>query len=311
MIGFDAAAIRERLAACGLGNAGVSLHDTLDSTHTWLKSAITEGAARAPFVCATDWQQAGLATRGRHWQTPAGNLTFSLLHESPRSAPELMGLSLVTGIAIAQTLAQKCGVEALVKWPNDVLVEDHKIAGILMDVLPIPDTCTVHSAAAASIPRPQTRVLAGIGINMVHEDAHEELGMGATSLERHWSLQARECRHLAERQRPNEAHPGRPLRDRLLVDCVAAVLEAWQRFDAAGWAAFAEVWPDVDALRDRDVRLIARSAGDGKGDHWIARGVDAHGALKLERQLPDGSSLTEYVYSGEVSVRLGKPNRPG
>ena len=116
-------------------------------------------------VAVAEHQTAGRGRSGRRWEDePATSLLFSVLLEPPAGAP-LPQLSLVAGVAVAVALEQEAAVPTFVKWPNDVLVEGDKVAGILLE-------------ASGS------RVVCGIGIN-VDQDPDElprETRAAATSL---------------------------------------------------------------------------------------------------------------------------------
>ena len=105
-------------------------------------------------VALAEHQTAGRGRSGRHWEdAPAANLLFSLLLDPP-SGVALPELSLVAGLAVATALEREAMVPALVKWPNDVLIDGGKVAGILLEAT-------------------RSRVVCGIGINV--NQAAEEL----------------------------------------------------------------------------------------------------------------------------------------
>jgi BirA family biotin operon repressor/biotin-[acetyl-CoA-carboxylase] ligase len=105
-------------------------------------------------VALAEHQTAGRGRSGRSWEdAPAANLLFSVLLE-PHPGAALPQLSLVAGLAVASALEREAMVPALVKWPNDVLIDDGKVAGILLEAF-------------------GDRVVCGIGINV--NQAAEEL----------------------------------------------------------------------------------------------------------------------------------------
>ncbi len=109
-------------------------HDTLSSTNDEACRLADEGAAAGTVVWAHR-QQAGRGRRGRRWQSPEGNLFFSVILR-PAAPPALAAqLSLVTAVAMAETLSGLLPDDARVeqKWPNDVLIDGKKIAGILLE----------------------------------------------------------------------------------------------------------------------------------------------------------------------------------
>jgi BirA family biotin operon repressor/biotin-[acetyl-CoA-carboxylase] ligase len=122
-----------------------------------------------PFAIVAERQTGGRGRRGRVWSSPFGeNLYYSLLLRMDRGIRQLDGLSLVVGLAVLRTV-QAFGVQgAGLKWPNDVLVGDRKIAGILLELAGDPgDICHVVIGA-------------GINVNMRH--SHTEITQPWTSI---------------------------------------------------------------------------------------------------------------------------------
>lgn len=154
------------LAAGRLGGrlAGVRVVERTGSTSTDLVAAAREGAPDRSVLVA-DHQAAGRGRAGRTWETPPGQaLTFSVLLRPGVPSHALGWLSLIGGMAVVRALAG-LGAEAVLKWPNDVLLpgvggedlpgwgRDRKVAGVLGDVVP---------GVSA---RPPAAVL-GIGVNV-------------------------------------------------------------------------------------------------------------------------------------------------
>ncbi len=141
-------AVRQALASAVPGAVGrVLVTATSPSTSTELAAAARQDPGAWPdrSVLVTDHQTAGRGRAGRTWETPAGEaLTFSVLLRPP-VAPDRFGwLSLLGGLAVVRAL-EGLGVEAALKWPNDVLVVDagealagwgphRKVAGVLGEV---------------------------------------------------------------------------------------------------------------------------------------------------------------------------------
>lgn len=107
--------------------------DFVDSTNTWAKKLAEEGAPHGTVVIA-DCQTAGKGRRGRVWENPKGvNLAFTFLLR-PKFQPEKAPvLTLVMGLSVAQ-VCRKFGLDAWIKWPNDVVVSKKKICGILTEM---------------------------------------------------------------------------------------------------------------------------------------------------------------------------------
>lgn len=103
------------------------------STNDLIREAAEAGAAAGRMIVA-EQQTAGRGRHGRIWQSPPGNLYASLLLRPTRPMGELASLSLVVGLVLAEAVeALGCPVRAELKWPNDVLLGDGKLAGILLE----------------------------------------------------------------------------------------------------------------------------------------------------------------------------------
>ena len=148
---------RDRILSAATGTRvaaidGIAVFLEVDSTNNWLREQTLKGAPSGT-VCIAEMQCAGRGRRGRTWVSPfAANLYLSLLWRSANGAAALGGLSLVTGIAVLRALRGYGIEEAGLKWPNDILVRDAKLAGVLIDVV-----------GEASGP---CAVIVGVGVNV-------------------------------------------------------------------------------------------------------------------------------------------------
>lgn len=127
--------------------------DTVDSTNLEARRRIAAGAVDGTVVTARQ-QTGGLARRGRTWTSPPGNLYWSRISYPAPTWPPVWGLSMVCGLAVLDLACATLpdDVAVTLKWPNDVLVEGAKVAGILLE-------------SGESGGRPW--VISGIGINLV------------------------------------------------------------------------------------------------------------------------------------------------
>jgi len=106
---------------------------TLPSTNAYAKARADAGEPEGLVVLA-DTQTAGVGRMGRSWHSPPGGLYLSILLRPTTLAPEEGPLlALTAGIAVAQVLRQAHGLQAALKWPNDVLIGGQKVAGILVE----------------------------------------------------------------------------------------------------------------------------------------------------------------------------------
>jgi len=165
---FDAGRFADLAARRGL-ELGLPL-EVLDRTTSTMDAAFAAARAEAPHgaVVVAEAQTAGRGQHGRAWaSTPGRDLTFSLLL-FPRLAPAAVPLvALAAGLAAREAVAARVAEPAAVKWPNDVLVEGRKIAGVLVE------RRSVGAAAA---------VVVGVGLNVETPRFPPALAATATSL---------------------------------------------------------------------------------------------------------------------------------
>lgn len=149
-------------------NFHVEWFDRLASTNLAMRESFISGAAlQNGRIIAAREQTAGRGRQDRRWQSPADrNLCFSLFIETNAALTEVPSLTMATALAINDHL-RSLGIRSAPKWPNDVLVGERKICGILSERVDrgIP--------AAGSIPPPATGIIVGIGlnVNMTTEEA--------------------------------------------------------------------------------------------------------------------------------------------
>jgi biotin operon repressor BirA-like protein len=134
---LDETDIRHHLAESGVESPGqLYLHASIDSTNSWL---MAKGAAGEPSgaVCLAEQQLSGRGRRGRHWVSPYGrNIYLSLLWRFDMTPMQVAGLSLAAAVGVLRTLQAFDCQDAGLKWPNDILWQERKLAGLLLD----PDT---------------------------------------------------------------------------------------------------------------------------------------------------------------------------
>ncbi len=154
----------------------VLILDTIGSTNDEAKRMAREGAPARSVVLARR-QSAGRGRRGRAWQSPPGNLYASILLDVRARAHRAAELSFVAALAVADAIRRFAGSARRVecKWPNDVLLNGAKVAGVLLESEEGPAEAAVGGAEGL----PSFLVL-GIGVNIVcHPEAD---GYRATSL---------------------------------------------------------------------------------------------------------------------------------
>lgn len=259
---LDPERLGARLEASGYG---LHLHEQLDSTNSQLLNLAQQGQCQK-CVVAAEWQSQGRGRRGRNWWAPPGSgLTFSLLWRFQRPLTALSGLSLAVGVGLVRALRGMGVADAALKWPNDVLVGERKLAGILIET-----HGDVLSAASAVI---------GIGVNIRSvPEGVETPGFAPVAME--------------------DVIGHMPDRNDVLLGLLSELDDVLRRFDLQGFAPFAAEWQSMHAWQGRPVRVVGAGGSDElKG---IALGVDEAGVLRIETA--EGIRL---IHSGEVSLRPG------
>ena len=143
--------------------------ERVDSTQATAFALAAGGAADRTVVVA-DYQAAGRGRRGRTWEAAPGQSLLSTILVRPRLAPaQWPAYSLVTAVAVAETLARAAALAARLKWPNDVLIAGRKIAGILLESRIVGDTA-------------KAVVAVGVGVNVAQRACPAALAARATSV---------------------------------------------------------------------------------------------------------------------------------
>ena len=110
----------------------------VDSTNTWLKDRALEGAAEG-LVVYTDYQSRGRGRLDREWEAPAGSaLLSSILLRRPAHAERLQLVVAAVALSVRGALARHARLVASLKWPNDLVVGQDKLAGLLAEFVTTP-----------------------------------------------------------------------------------------------------------------------------------------------------------------------------
>ncbi|MEJ0046567.1 MAG: biotin--[acetyl-CoA-carboxylase] ligase [Rhodospirillales bacterium] len=222
----------------------IEVVDEIASTNDYLLShAESFASGRA---CIAEIQTAGRGRRGRSWfAAPGASLAFSMLWRFERELDFLSGLSLAAGVAVARVLHELGAREVRLKWPNDVLYRQHKLAGILVETQGGNRSCVA---------------VVGIGINLTLPPA----------------VRGRIDQAVTDLAAAVPTIPGRNVLASLLLRELASVLGEFAR---GGFSALREEWSSLHAYQGRAVRL--RGSGD-EGALGRVLGVAADGALLLD-----------------------------
>lgn len=234
--------IREGLSAPLRESVSLAVHDRIDSTNSDITRRWQQGETGL-LVSIADCQEQGRGRRGRPWQSPVGkNLYMSVGVSISRGFTGLEGLSLVAGLAVIESLGLPDEVRPGLKWPNDLLVDAQKLAGILIEL----------QGELEGV----VRVIVGIGLN-VHMTEAESVDQPWTSL----SLAL-----------PEQSW----VRNRLAASVLSRLAARLNTFEKEGFAPFGELWNQYDIFRGKTLRA---TSGDLSG---VGCGVDDAGHYLLE-----------------------------
>ncbi|CAA0079924.1 Bifunctional ligase/repressor BirA [BD1-7 clade bacterium] len=221
----------------------------LDSTNAEMLRRLQSGGAVpvAGDIIVAESQTAGRGRRGRSWVSPvARNIYASMVWSFEGGVGSLDGLSLVVGLSVVEVLG-RLGFEGVqLKWPNDVLWQGRKLAGILLEISGDP-TGICH-------------VVIGVGINVNMRPA----AVGAV-IDQPWTSLSQIA--------------GKPIdRNAVLASLVERLSDNLTVFSRVGFSKFRERWLEFDAFFGRDVVVL-----QGRDRIFgVCRGIDARGNLMLD-----------------------------
>lgn len=266
---LDATALRSTLGSnLAARLASLEVFTELESTNRHLLRAPPPpvGSLRA---CIAEYQTAGRGRRGRRWTTPlGGGLCLSVAWQFADTPADLSALTLAVGVVVRRVLARVAGVQIALKWPNDLVWDERKLGGVLLEL-------TAEGQGGC-------HVVAGIGLNVaLPPDLLPSLSdwpRGAVDL-------ATAC----------AARGGPPPRAALVIALVEELGELFASYAQTGFRAYRDEWRAADFLRGRAIRLEEPAAAVT----GTAVGIDADGALLIETAL----GRRRRVVAGDVSVR--------
>lgn len=242
----------------------LSCFDTIDSTNEFL----LRGSSVSGDVCLAERQSSGRGRRGRDWFSPYGkNLYLSLCWHFDQGVSALDGLSLAVGVLLAEALAQQGVVGVQLKWPNDLLINDNKLGGILIEVGgDLTGDC---------------KVVIGIGLNVAMSEVipvtdREKITQPWTDL----------------RQAGYDGG-----RNELIGGLLSLLLPALHDYPATGFASYRDRWHALNAHRNQSISLRFPE----RVELGVMAGVNEKGALILKT--PAGKKIFS---GGEVSLRSVK-----
>jgi len=227
-----------------VAQGSVAVLPVIDSTNQYLLDRLA--GLQSGDACVAEYQQAGRGRRGRKWVSPFGaNLYISMYWRLEQGPAAAIGLSLVIGIVMTEVLRDLGADQVRVKWPNDLYLNDLKLAGILVEL-------TGKTGDAAQI-------VIGAGVNLAMRNAQ------AGDINQGW-INLQEAGVRIDRN---------VLAARLITELRSAL----HCFEQEGLTPFLARWEVLDNFINRPVKLIIGE----KEIFGISRGIDSQGALLLEQ----------------------------
>lgn len=233
------------------------------STNDWAKELAKFGAAEGTIAIA-ETQTAGRGRLKREWVSPRGGLWFSIILRPKLKADEAVRIVFVAGLAVAEVLRELYKLKVETKWPNDVLVNDRKVCGILSEM----------GTTDAKV----DFVIIGIGLNAninIEKAFSKELKATASSLE-------------TELVRRVQLEP-----------LFRALLEKFERvydlFLNEGFASILEEWKKYAGFFGCQVEVSSET------EKWTGVALDVADDGSLIMKLKDGT--IKHVLIGDVSLR--------
>ncbi|NIH03397.1 bifunctional biotin--[acetyl-CoA-carboxylase] ligase/biotin operon repressor BirA [Providencia rettgeri] len=246
-----------------ISDVNIIVEPVINSTNQYMLERIP--SLKSGDTCLAEYQSAGRGRRGRQWVSPFGcNLYLSMYWKLDQGPAAAIGLSLVVGIVIAETLNKISQEKVKVKWPNDLYMNDKKLAGILVEL-------TGKTGDAAHI-------IIGIGINIGMNKNNIE---SSNTITQEWSSLRDEVEDIE--------------RNELSVNIIKALRESLVIFENEGLKPFLDRWFKLDNFLNGDVKLlIGNDIITG-----VERGINEQGALLLQK---NNGEIIPYI-GGEISLR--------
>ncbi|MBD3610111.1 MAG: bifunctional biotin--[acetyl-CoA-carboxylase] ligase/biotin operon repressor BirA [Gammaproteobacteria bacterium] len=223
----------------------IEVHQSLDSTNSYLLEQAKNGAENGS-VCLAELQTAGRGRRGRQWISPiATNIYMSYLWRTQMAPAAVACGSLICALTVTQAL-NALGVEGIgVKWPNDVIVQQRKLAGILLEM-----TGEAYAEQA---------VVIGIGVNLAMPDE------AASAIDQPWI----DLSSLTEQKLS---------RNQIVAKILLQLRANLEQFEREGMQAYLETWNKMDQYAGQEVELhFPQQVITGK-----VQGIDQYGSLLLQ-----------------------------
>ena len=263
---LNVTAIRGALAASALGDvADLHVRPRVGSTNQQLLDEEPPPPGKM-VACLAEHQIAGRGRRGRAWySSPGGSLCLSVGWCFEHAPDDLSALTLATGVILRRTLNEMAGVNVELKWPNDLVLDNRKLGGILVELRPDSGQ--------------RCFVVIGVGLNVTIDS--RELSRISD-----WPAGAIDLSSMMGGRPPS--------RNILAARFIEALWQLLRRYPDRGFSSYRSEYAEADFLRGRSISI----EGANRSMSGLAAGVDNAGMLLVDR----GGEI-ERVTAGEVSVR--------
>ena len=246
--------------------------DEVDSTQRYLLDGLKNQTLKAPVCIGATLQTSGRGSRGNQWVGEEGNffISFALKREDLPRDLKLESSSIYFAYILKELLA-KMGSNVWLKWPNDLLLNNAKLGGILIE-------------GGQTKSGDTTWMVIGIGINLRNANAI------ATSLGDQATLKISALDQLSSSQSIL------PDAEYVWLKLVASLEHHLLEFDQHGFGIYQEQWKKWDAYLGQAVCI----SGAGKESiYGVAKGIDQTGALVLQQD-----NKTIAIHAGDISLRV-------
>jgi BirA family biotin operon repressor/biotin-[acetyl-CoA-carboxylase] ligase len=236
----------------------------VDSTNEVAYGLAEKGVKEGAVILAEE-QSKGKGRHGRQWASPSKGGIYMSCVLRPRMAPnEISKVTLLAAVAVASAIRRMCGLDVVIKWPNDIMADGRKLCGILTEMKAEQDSVSF--------------VIVGIGVNV--NTPMSALPKGATSI----------SEELSRAGRP-EGHVSR-------VELVKSILEAFEKYykilREEGFEPIADAWKDLTAMLGSRIKvMLPNRTFEGQ-----AHTIDPDGSLVVRLD----SGVLEKVSSGDIVI---------
>ena len=222
--------------------------DILDSVESTNSYAFAQQNKAVPYACLAEYQTAGRGQHGRQWVSPyASGLCLSLKHRYTNLNQPLSGLNIALAVTVARVLLNLGASEVGLKWPNDVIWQGRKLAGLLLE---------------SRYYRKEYEIVIGIGMNVKMPQMETEVITQA------WVDLCTVLGHSISRNK---------LAAMLIEQC----LDTLNNYPQLGLVAFLDDWHKFDLSYGKTVTLKIPHKGFVTGTAW---GINELGALRVDEQ---------------------------